>query len=157
VNDPLRIKLIDLAGILGGVFLTYYGIGYVMTKIPLRLHAPDPLPPSGSGGGLALPSAPPKPQPRLMTEPVLRLKPGVRYGVSLDTPALAPISDNMVKNEAKSRGFTNIDVYSKPPAGWPGNTGKTKADTWVVALYEGPPVSMARSEGGVDVVEAFEG
>jgi len=92
-----------------------------------------------------------------MTESPLKLVPGRRYGVSLDTPALLPISDNAVKNAAKDLGFTNVDVSSKPPPGWPGNTGKSKADTWVVALYVGEPKSMPRSDSGVDVVEAFEG
>ena len=151
MNTDLRIKLTDLAGILGGVFMVYFGTGYLLDKFPIRLHALPELPPPAP----ALPGQPAK--PRLMTESPLRLVPGRRYGVSLDTPALIPVSNNTVKGVAENRGFTNVDVSSKPPPGWPGNTKKSDADTWVVALYVGEPRTQARSESGVDIVEAFEG
>lgn len=160
-NSP-TIKLIDLAGILGGIVMTYFGVGYLMDKYPLRLFplTPGSMPTLPEANQPSVPGpdvAPGQPAPvqRLMTESPLQLVSGRRYGVALSTPALASNSD--VRSAAKDLGFTNIDVYSKPPPGWPGNKSKSKADTWVVAFYPGASKGMPRADSGVEVIEAWEG
>lgn len=154
MSSPAVIKLTDLAAVLGGLVATYFTVGYLMDKFPLRIGVmalpPGPvLPPAPTS------APPPPPKPRLMTETPLPLVSGRRYGVSLDMPAV--FSDGMAKSAAGSLGFNNVDVYDKPPPGWPGNTGKSNANTWVVGFYSGPPTTMPRSKMGVDVIEAFEG
>jgi len=155
-----RVRIADLAGILAGLLILYFGGSYIIEKIQLRLPRPQ-LPPGSGAGPLQLPSgtmAPPVPQ--LMKSAMLDLVPGRRYGVALDTPALLPTSDNNVRAEAVKRGFSNVDVFTKPPPGWPGKT-KSAADTWVVGFYTGAPQSLPRSfstpTGSIDVIEAWEG
>lgn len=128
--------------------------GYVVVRAldggsaPSSPPASAPSPPSGVGG------------PVLISGDVLTTERGRTYFATVKTSGLVSSAANPARVEAKARelGFTDVVVFTQPPAAWP---GAARADYYVRGTYTAAqPRELARHNsvgfvGGADVVEVF--
>lgn len=157
-------KLVDVAGLLGVLVLTYFGVGFLMTKIPLKLSAPNGD--AGSGAGSPIPTLPVVPvvpvgRGKLAGNPITAF-PGKTYFIAIQINGLTfrASSTERVKDEAQNRGFADVVVFKKgeQPREWPISS---VGDYIVRGTYRGPsPKTFPRNNdiatGDVNLLEAFE-
>jgi hypothetical protein len=117
-----------------------------MTRPKIFVPTPEgrtvPAPPSG---------------PRQIMGNQLSPTPGSFYRVTVDVkfPASVMATSAKVQREAEKNGFTNVNVSTSRPQGWPGENGSY----YVSATYSGEPKPMDRSYAGGQVVikDVWEG